>query len=198
MIDHKNKIIFAHIPKTGGTSVEKLFPHGFGPQHYPLSWFKKQRPHIYKKYFKFSICRNPYGKMVSEYFWHTNDPLNQFKGRFKGLSFNKFVKLFFQINSSFLEFKYNGWFDMHFETHRMPQTFFLDPVSDLDFIIRFENIQEDFHIVCDKIGIPRQQLPHTNTTNHEHYTEYYDEQTKQIVAEKYAKDIEYFGYKFGP
>ena len=124
MIDHKNKIIFAHAPKTGGTSVEKLFPEGFGPQHHPLSWFKKQRPHIYKKYFKFSICRNPYDKMVSEYFWHTDDPLNQFKGRFKGLSFNKFLKLFFQINSSFFEFKYNGWFDMHFETHRMPQTFF--------------------------------------------------------------------------
>ena len=192
MINHKYKVIFIHIPKTGGTSVREIlrindFEKSEIKSH-PSYKAYTDSCETYKEYFTFTIVRNPYDKMVSQYKYFTeskaikNPKVNE---HYKGDTFKEFLKKFYTK-----PYVGDG-------AHRKIYTDILHPVDQIDFIGRFENFQQDFDTICDKIGIPQQKLPHKNATKHKHYTEYYDEETKQIVAEKYAKDIEYFGYKFG-
>ena len=201
MISHTHKCIFVHIPKTGGTSVLHSMPRKLKP--FPHGWdrkFKKYRQHFtmsellkhgyinseqFSLYFKFAFVRNPWDRFLSEF---------AYRKRLHGKSFP----------CGFKEFLINGQGDTQrraaIKQHIRPQCEFVCDESEnwlVDFIGRFENFQEDFKLACDKIGLHTQELPRKNKSEHKHYTEYYNDETRQIVAEKYAKDIEYFGYEFG-
>lgn len=45
----------------------------------------------------------------------------------------------------------------------------------VDYIIRFESLQQGFDKVCNIIGKPRRRLPHVNRGNRTHYSDYFDE-----------------------
>lgn len=184
MISHKHKCIFVHNNKTGGTSISKFLINETKPKckHCTILDYKKMYGNYFDSYFKFTIVRNPWDRLLSQYFFRVGDDSQRgFLCRRKNTSFKEFLQNPFPIG------------------HVQQFSSISNKNEDVlvDFIGKFENLQQDFNTICDKIGFPRQQLPHKNKTKHKHYTEYYDDETKQIVAEKYAKDIEYFGYKFG-
>ena len=129
---------------------------------------------------KFTVARNPFDRAIS--MWKHESWVHI-------KSFREFCN---EIISERPKTDMQMWHIQDFYSHLFNNHIFL-----LDHVIRFENLQEDFNTVCDKIEIPRQQLPHKNKSKHKHYAEYYDDETREIVAKKYAKDIEYFGYKFG-
>jgi len=185
MISHKYKFIFVHVPKTAGTSLrvamEGMYDELHDPHHSTLFEIKEKLSEmIFQTYFKFCIVRNPWDREVSRYEYIKQDKdhenhMHCLRG------FNEYL------------FKFD---DDEFDAVNYNHLKLNDEIA-MDYIIKFENFQEDFNTACDKIGISRRKLPHENKTSHKHYTEYYDNETRQIVAENYAKDIEYFGYKFG-
>ena len=198
MISQKHKFIFVHVPKCGGTSMERVFldldDSCVKTIHSNVNWYKENYSSEWANYFKFTFVRNPWYIVCSYYFFLRDKP-NSHKPKVRkyarNLPFSDWVKRTVRRVRKQRIIPPSG--------HRLltRQCDFANDTSEINFIGRFENIQEDFNIVCGKIGIPHQKLPHKNKSKHKHYTEYYDDETRQIVAEKYAKDIEMFGYEFG-
>lgn len=177
-------LIYYNIPKNASTSIVSAF---YSSLNFP-SLQPPQKP--LAQYFKFAVCRNPWDRALSNYKMftgHSKDPQEVIKVK----QIKEFVKN--PEKMSFLEFLH--FTNTHDNHHWQTQYSFLEG-ADLDFIGRMENLQHDFNIICDKVGAHNKKLPHKNTTKRKHYSEYYDDETKELVAEKYAKDIEYFGYKF--
>ena len=188
MISHKNKFIFVEVPKTGTKSIVSYLLQFEDPQnnlrkicqiknggisHRPLAKYSMSHRN---QYFCFAFVRNPWDRVVSRYAYHIR------KKRNKSTSFKMFVENYLDNHKPFF--------------HAVLQ-YDLVGHPGMDFIGRYETLQNDFNIVCDKIGIPHDKLPIIGKSKHEAYDKYYDDETYDIVTEKYAKDIEYFGYKFG-
>ena len=66
----------------------------------------------------------------------------------------------------------------------------------VDYVGKFENLQKDFDAICTQIPINKSQLPLANTSKHNHYKDYYNKYTKDLVAKAFQKDIEIFKYDF--
>lgn len=70
-----------------------------------------------------------------------------------------------------------------------------------DYVLRFEQLDQDYARLCDVLGNEDSSLNHVNKTKHKNesvfYADYYDEKSRKIVGDLFRRDIEYFGYTFG-
>lgn len=209
LLSAKHQFLFIHIQRTGGTSVEEALRPFCSTPPLPF-WIKLLRnlrlappvltqPDFYypthstalelrqtlgKRTFgslyKFAFVRNPWDLEVSLYFDILQDPEHRQNGLVKKMSgFEEYLEWRF----------FNGW---------TPQKMFVADGSGkviVDFVGRFENLEEDFKKVCDKIEVEA-TLPHLNKTQHLHYRDYYNQRSRYLIEKSYHSDIELFGYKF--
>jgi hypothetical protein len=214
MISLKYNFLFIHVPKTGGNSIQTILAnysedtltnnkeHQDGierfalssstyklKKHSKLNRYRKVLPtKLYQQLFKFATIRNPWDKMISLYFsphrgtdsWDRKDFI-QLVGQAPALQ--DFVTL-----PSFRD-----RLEKKFGLPSRPRP--LD--KDIDHLIRFENLNDDFKDVCRKIGLPAApELPLRNQGNRKHYSIYYDDELIDLVARKFTNEIEFGDYSF--
>ncbi len=231
MISHQHKCIFIHIPKTAGQSIEHVFLHLLGLKwetRAPLLLRHNDRPELgppslahlkadeyvhlrylsqdlFDQYFKFAFVRNPWSRLVSIY---------KYLGFSDKVDFKSFL---------FGDFKDNIFSEKHWLVR--PQTDFIYSENGsllIDYVGRFENLQEDFDLIAKKIGMPSSELPHINDSkpsntphrskarkivkevffsrgskaipSYVRWQDYYDNESVDLVTRLYERDIDLLGY----
>ena len=177
MIIDEYKTIFIHIPKNAGTAIEEYFGNtSFKIQpgkHDDIHDIKKRFLSTYNSHRKFTIIRNPYDKMVSWYFY-----LKRNLGEnYDVIDFNEWIKdpsKFWHVDDPISYLK--------------PQHEWVDDTVE---IIKFENINKEINKFFKK----EIDLPIVNKSNHDHYSSYYNEESSNIIYDRYKKDFEKYNYK---
>ena len=204
--------LFVHIPKTGGQSIAHALL-----RHLGLDWEQRARflmrpnddpargperlAHLtaseyvefgylsqseFDSLFKFSIVRNPWDRLVSEY---------RYRGYAERQDFRTFVREGLPAP---------GWGDPY--RHILPQRDFLFGAGGqllVDRVLRFEQLAEEADELLAQLGLEDRSLPWVNASGSgtpdavPPYADYYDDESRALVAELYHADIEAFAYEFG-
>lgn len=205
ILSHKHRFIFFAIPKTATHALRQaLTPHMgpddwqqqvlFGKQFSPIPEIAAIKhghisvrqlqasvtPEIWDSYLKFGFVRNPFDRFISTCFF-----LNRNNPAFKA-SAVPFMKRALTVP-------------------RFQQRILVTPQADLlgsdngqigiDVVGRYETLQSSYDEICDKIGIPSTELLKKNQSQHEGYSDYYDDELRELVAAFYAKDFDMFSYE---
>lgn len=208
LISHKHKFIFFHIPKTGGTSVElkltafadisainqkeSVYWHHTEPQDLKKH-FESQSWH-WNEYFKFAVVRNPWAFCLSIWTY-----AHHCKKQWEGMDTSNFpdpawVRAVNNITSN------KNYSDFCLKAYKKDiQYDFLHDSSGncmVDYVCKLENVQQDIDHVCSLLDLPAQKIPHENASNKQNYRSYYNEQSRDFIAQLCKNTINKFNYKF--
>lgn len=201
--NNKKELKFIHVTKTAGTSIEdealehnilwgRFHKKEYGWWHKPFKYLPKK---LKKKYDWFMVVRNPYERVVSEFYWwarqHDTKNVN-----------NK--KIWNKINRLLLEKKYNH--DLLKNTmkdhgylvdHWNPQHLYYEKHNDYKItVLKFENLNQEFENLMIKYNLPvRLNKNSMKSPNKIFGVKDLDRETIDIINRIYEKDFELFGYE---
>ena len=212
--------IFAHIAKTGGTSVRSVLAarrrhepsywatwlsdrlsRGFGhrlgikiPRHAPAIVAREMLPpQMFAEMYKFAFVRNPWDRMVSAYVHYQRERQDILVG---------------QHIESFADFVD---FVLDTPAERAPRAALLRSIQRpqlesliglhgellVDYVGRFESIAADFREVMTQLALPACDLPHKRKGQATRdYRRCYSDSLAERVGKHFADDLAAFQYEF--
>lgn len=137
----------------------------------------------FKKYFKFSVVRNPYARVYS---WFRNVIRDDFHQKHYGIS--KDIE-FYDYLSRFLV-----------NTYMIRQQVYwlknFEGKIELDYIGKFEEIDTVFKYISKSLAIDNIHFPHEKKSKHIDYRDVYDHKSIDLVTKYYKDDLTFFNYSF--
>lgn len=209
------QFLFVHIAKTGGTSIRAalrnykwkdpyriplflcsrlsaLTHHRLGckiPRHAKAVAAQEMLPReLFDQLFKFAFVRNPWDLQVSSYHHIQRERPHLLNG----------IRDF----ETFLRWKLDPEREYQYivDTSIELQTDYLIDLKGnviVDFVGRYEQLEDDFHEACSRIGIPPPPLPHKRKAEYrDDYRRYYTDRTAQLIADHFKQDIDMLNYTF--
>ena len=196
MIIEEHKAIFIHIPKNAGSTVKNLLVGDDLFNKLKRPWRHRRHKDVNNKdYRKFAIVRNPYERMVSMYaylngFLTGNDLLNTYQWDNKSESYKIAETMKLNVDG-FKEFVKDptgeGWGDAWRLRLLNKQCYWVDKTVT---ILKYENLEDELsEFFGEKID-----LQIINKTIHDDFSVYYDEESLDIVYNRYKEDFKRFNY----
>ncbi len=210
MVSHENRCLFINIPKCATVSIRIAFELKLVTPPIWHSYWEQTREiageEVLENYFKFSIVRNPWERVISA--WKM---FEQHEKRKQDRSYT--LAEFLQVVTD-----HKIGYEAHYRNprereqwehskdnirhHTLPA---LHPYYGLadrsghikaDFVGRFENLQADLVYISGELGLKQLRIPKVNKTRHLSYQVYYDSDSVDLVRDYYRQDIEAFDYQF--
>jgi len=216
----KHKIIFVHIPKTAGTTInsalgiESLFSkykslddydiailygntHTYELDHLPARNIKRITDcYTWDHYFKFAVVRNPYDRMVSQYFYAIETEDYRMIGKEYFSSFEIFVNRLYEL---YKMDKFKSFIHKE-KSHYIPQyKYIYDRNGNMlvNYVAYFDNFEEEIENILSFLSKKKllTKFKHKKmSSTHSHYYEYYTPELEDKIYEIYKKDFKLFDF----
>jgi hypothetical protein len=190
-ISHKDKLVFIHIPKNGGTSITEYFNMA-DKGHHNINYYNKKYKNIIGDYQSFAVIRNPWDRVVSNYnyaimensYYHSKDGraiygIHPDYELLKDKTLTECIKL---LERDPHLFKHQGW---------LPQSNWICDNGKIlvDQVIKYNNINTHFKMLGHDI-------PKLNQSEKTHLNDNLNiDNLIQVVKRIYQKDIKIFDLK---